>query len=157
MKFSTKEDIEIGIDDVFTMLSDFDGYERAMMRQGIDIARTDTLSEKRVGASWRAAGVLRGKRRVFDIEMFEYDRPSTMKFRAISTGIETKLSVELVELSRNRTRMRVQLDIKPKTLPARLLIQSARLTRNTLNRRFNKRIANFAEDMEDRHARELRA
>jgi len=72
MKFSTKEDLEVPIGDVFERLTDFDGFE---------------------------------------------------------------------------------LDVRPKTLPARLLMQSAKLTRNTLNKRYKTRIGHFAEDLEDRYKR----
>lgn len=155
MKFSTKEDIEIAIEDVFKALCDFDGYERAIMRHGIDVARTDSLPEIGVGATWHATGELRGKHRDINVEMTEYSKPNSMRFQAVSNGMEASFLIELVALSLNRTRMRVELDVKPKTLPARLLMQSARLAKNTLNRRYKKRVANFAEDLEDRHVRGL--
>ena len=157
MKFSTKEDLEISIDEVFVMLSDFEGFERMFMRHGVDVARLDQMAQVDVGAKWRAKAKYRGKLRDFHVELVDFDRPNCMQFTSESGGISAKFTVELVALSRNRTRMRVELDIKPKTLPARLLMQSARLAKNTLNKRYKTRVANFAEDMEDRHVRGLRA
>jgi hypothetical protein len=157
MKFSTKEDLEIGIDDVFVMLSDFDGFERMFMRHGVDVIRMDTTAEIGLGAKWQARAKIRGKMRDFKVELVDFDRPNCMAFTSESGGMASTFIVELVALSRNRTRMRVELDVKPKTLPARLLMQSARLARNTLNRRYKTRVANFAEDLEDRHVRGLRA
>ncbi len=156
MKFSTKEDLQIGIEDVFDLLSDFDGYERKIMRHGVDVTRLDQLGVATVGAKWRAKAEFRAKMRVFEVDIVSFDRPNEMIFRAESGGIKSKFTVELVALSRNRTRMRVELDIKPKTLPARLLMQSARLARNTLNKRYKTRIANFSEDLEDRFVRGIR-
>ena len=49
--------------------------------------------------------------------------------------------------------MRIELDVRAKTLSARLMMQSAKLMRNTLNKRFKTRIAHFATDLEDRHKR----
>lgn len=157
MKFSTKEDLEVPIDAVFDMLSDFDGFERAAMRHGADVARTDDKDATGEGMTWAVKAHLRGKLREFDVKLATYDRPNQMNFKAASKNIEGKLLVELVALSRNRTRMRVELDVRPQTLPARLLMQSAKLARNTLNRRYKTRIAHFAEDLEDRHKRALRA
>ena len=156
MKFSTKEDLEIGIDDVFEMLSDFDGFERKIMRHGVDVIRLDQLGTTAVGAKWRAKADFRGKMRDFQVELVTFDRPNEMIFKTESGGMSAKFTVELVALSRNRTRMRVELDIKPKTLPARLLMQSARLAKNSLNKRYKTRVANFSEDLEDRHIRGIR-
>jgi hypothetical protein len=156
MKFSTKEDLEIGIDEVFVMLSDFDGFERMFMRHGVDVMRLESDAAIGLGSQWRAKAKIRGKMREFKVELVDYDRPNCMGFTSESGGIASSFIVELVALSRNRTRMRVELDVKPKTLPARLLMQSARLARNNLNKRYKTRVAHFAEDLEDRHVRSLR-
>lgn len=156
MKFSTKEDLEMPIEDVFEMLSDFDGYERAIMQRGAEVSRTDSLGSNAVGMTWVAKAKLRGKMRKFDVELVEYDRPNQMQFKAVSKNIEGGFLLELVALSRARTRIRVELDIRPQTLSARLLMQSAKLARNTLNRRYKTRIAHFASDMEERHKKGLR-
>lgn len=156
MKFSTKEDLEMSIEEVFEMLSDFDGYERAIMRRGAEIARTDNSITKGVGMAWDARVKLRGKMRKFQVELVEYDTPNQMQFQAKSKNIEASFLVELVALSRARTRMRIELDARPQTLSARLLMQSAKLARNTLNRRYKTRIAHFASDMEERHKKGLR-
>lgn len=156
MKFSTKEDLEISIDDAFDLLSDFDGYERAIMRRGAEIARIDQMSNPGVGMTWAAKAKLRGKMRKFNVELVEYDRPNQMRFEAVSKNIQASFLVELVALSRARTRMRIELDVRPQTLSARLLMQSAKLARNTLNRRYKTRIAHFASDLEERHKKGMR-
>ncbi|SFR36934.1 SRPBCC family protein [Litoreibacter janthinus] len=157
MKFSTKEDLEIPIDEVFQMLSDFDGFERAILRRGADVSRTDKMSTIGVGLSWKARATVRGKKREFDVSLIEYDRPNQMLFDVKTKNMAATFLVELVALSRARTRMRVELDVRPQTLSARLLMQSAKLARNTLNRRYKTRIAHFASDLEERHKKSLRA
>ena len=156
MKFSTKEDLEIPIDDVFEMLSDFDGFERAILRYGAEVSRTDKLGSVGVGMAWKARASVRGKKRDFVVILAEYDRPDQMRFDLTSKNMIGSFLVELVAMSRARTRMRVELDIRPQTLSARLLMQSAKLARNTLNRRYKTRIAHFSNDMEDRHKKGLR-
>jgi hypothetical protein len=156
MKFSTKEDLEIPIDDVFQMLSDFDGFERAILRHGADVSRTDDMSSVGVGMTWKARAAVRGKKREFDVELVEYDRPNHMLFDVTTKNMAATFLVELVAMSRTRARMRIELDVRPQTLSARLLMQSAKLARNTLNRRYKTRIAHFASDLEDRHKKSLR-
>ncbi|WP_299192684.1 SRPBCC family protein [uncultured Litoreibacter sp.] len=155
MKFSTKEDLEVPINDVFDMLSDFEGFERAAMRHGAEISRLGSANEAGVGLAWRVKAQFRGKKRDFEVTLSEFDRPNHMIFDATSNNMKGAFLVELVALSRNRTRMRAELDVRPKSLSARLLMQSAKLARNTLNRRYKTRIAHFAEDLEDRHKRGL--
>ena len=156
MKFSTKEDLEVPIDTVFEMLSDFEGFERAAMRHGAEIARLDPAAPVGVGLAWRVKAAIRGRQRKFLVHLSEFERPSQMAFEAESDAMKGLFLVELVALSRNRTRMRMALDVRPQTLAARLMMQSAKLARNTLNRRYKTRIAHFAEDMEDRHKRSLK-
>ncbi len=157
MKFSTKEDLEVPIDDVFEMLSDFEGFERAAMRHGAEVSRRGDGHSLDTGLEWQVKATFRGKLREFDVTLADYDKPNHMKFDAVSNAMQSTFLVELVALSRNRTRMRAELDVRPKTLSARLLMQSAKLARNTLNRRYKTRIAHFAEDLEDRHKKALRA
>ena len=156
MKFSTKEDLEIPIDDSFQMLSDFDGFERAILRHGADVSRTDKMSSAGVGMVWNARATVRGKKREFVVKMVEFDRPNQMLFEVTTKNMAATFLVELVAMSRTRTRMRVDLDARPQTLSARLLMQSAKLARNKLNRRYKTRIAHFASDLEDRHKKGLR-
>ena len=156
MKFSTKEDLEIPIDDVFHMLSDFDGFERAILRHGADVTRTDKMGVAGVGASWTARATVRGKKREFVVKLVEFDCPNQMLFDVKTKNMTATFLVELVAMSRTRTRMRVELDVRPQTLSARLLMQSAKLARNTLNRRYKTRIAHFATDLEERYKKGLR-
>ncbi|MEO1026387.1 MAG: SRPBCC family protein, partial [Pseudomonadota bacterium] len=59
-------------------------------------------------------------------------------------GLECMGVVDLVALSKARTRMLVSLDLKPTTLSSRLMVQSLRLAKGSLNRRFKARVAQFA-------------
>ena len=86
MKFSTKEDIEAPIEAVFEMLCDFESVERAAMRRGAEVQRSDTKTAIGVGMSWRGAFNLRGKRRQVDIEMVTFDKPNEMVFECRYPG-----------------------------------------------------------------------
>ncbi|MFD2738210.1 SRPBCC family protein [Sulfitobacter aestuarii] len=153
MKFSTKEDINAPIEAVFDMLCDFENFERAAIRRGAEVQRVDQLPKPATGITWRAAFDLRGKRREMQLEMVAFDRPQEMVLESTSPGLMGVMAIELMPLSRNRTRVAIVLDIKPLNLSARLLVQSMKLAKTSLTRKFKLRIADYAKTLEERHGR----
>jgi hypothetical protein len=151
MKFSSHEDIVAPIDAVFDAVTDFHAFERQALRRGAEVQRRDSLVEPGPGMTWDAAFMLRGKRREITIELTHMDRPNGLLADAWSNNLTGQFTVDLVALSRNRTRLSVTLALEPKTLAARLMLQSMKLARKTLTRRFRKRLAEFAADVENLH------
>ncbi|MEW9918325.1 SRPBCC family protein [Marimonas sp. MJW-29] len=155
MKFSTNEDIEAPIEKVFEMFCDFETFERSAMRRGADVRRVDAMTEPGVGMTWRAAFEMRGKPRQLELEMVIFDRPNEIVLESTSPGMLGTTRFELIALSRNRTRVRVELEVKPLNLSARLLVQSLKLAKNSLTKKFKLRVAEHARNMEERHARRV--
>ncbi len=149
MKFSTKEDIEAPIDYVFTKVTDFVGYERSALRRGADIKRLDSAQTVGKGAAWAVQFTFRGKPRNVQAEIISYDPPNGFSVDAVSPGINGLTAIDLVPLSRSRTRLSVTLELKPKTLSARLMVQSLKLAKTNLTSRFKTRVSLFAEDIEE--------
>jgi hypothetical protein len=58
--------------------------------------------------------------------------------------------IELVAMSRSRTRMNLSLDARPRTIPAKLMVQSMKLARQSVVKRFQRRVADYAADLENR-------
>lgn len=150
MKFTAQEDIEASIDHVFSQVSDFAALERSALRRGAEVQRVVDLPEPGPGMKWDTAFILRGKRREMTIELVEFDRPNGMVMISTSPNTSGRMVLDLVALSKGRTRLNVTIDVAPKTLAARLVFQSLKLARGNLNRKFRKRIAEFARDLEDR-------
>lgn len=151
MKFSTKEDVEAPAELIFAAMSDFAGFERSAMRRGAEVARVDPAGEVGVGMTWSLRFPVRGKMRRVVCELEEYDPPVGIRCRIEGSGFEAMLTLGLVALSRSRTRLGVQLEVKPRTLAARLIIQSVRLNRASHTRKFEGRVQKFAADLELRH------
>lgn len=149
MKFSTREDIEAPIDFVFIKVTDFVGYERSALRRGADVKRLDTAAKVGIGAKWAVQFTFRGKPRSVQAEISSYEAPNGFSVDATSPSIDGVTEIELVPLSRNRTRVSVTLELKPKTLSARLLVQSLKLAKSNLTTRFKTRVSVFAEDIEE--------
>jgi hypothetical protein len=67
--------------------------------------------------------------------------------------VEGAFTIDLLDLAANRTRIEVHLVAKPKTLAARIYVQTLKLARKKLESSFAKRVAQFAVDLEDRYRR----
>ena len=151
MKFSTRQDIEAPIEFVFLRATDFASFERQALRRGVEIERVDENEETCVGLQWSARFSFRGKPRRVQAELTDYEEPHRLFFQSVSGGVEANMEVELLPLSRQRTRVRLGLTLMPRTLPARLLVQSLKFAKNNLDDRFAKRVKLFGRDVEDRY------
>lgn len=154
MKFSAKHDIEAPSAYVFAALSDFDGWERVAMRRGADVARTDKLKTGTPGMAWHINFTFRGRKRQVDLKLITLTPNSKLEFAAVSPAISASLMIDIVEMSARRSRLHITTDIAPLTLSAKLFIQSLRLARARMDRKFAKRVANIASDIEARYRAE---
>ncbi|PIE08212.1 MAG: hypothetical protein CSA74_03265 [Rhodobacterales bacterium] len=150
MKLATREDIDAPIGAVFEQLSDFDGFERAIMRRGADVQRIDDLASPGPGMAWKTTFTFRGRPREIRIRLDEHAAPERVRASMHSANFRFDLLIDLVAMSKTRTRMNLALDVKPLGVPARLMIQSMRLVRRTILKRFRKRIGEFAAEIETR-------
>lgn len=150
MKFSTKKDIEAPIDQVWNALADFEGWERAAMRRGAEVSRTDTLRSPGLGMGWLGRFLYRGKERQVTVKLTELAAKAALGFNGHSNAIEADCRVELMEMSAKRTRLHVTMEVKPRSLGARLFLQSLRLARAKVDRKFETRVSQLADDLEAR-------
>jgi hypothetical protein len=147
MKFSKRQDVEAPLPVVFAAVSDFAGLERAAMRRGIEVARQDRLEQKAAGMSWRIVAPIRGRPREIVLRLVAYNPETDMRLTAESGGIDAVVTIALMELSRTRSRLQFGVELTASTLTARVLLQSAKLAKGSLDRKFAKRIEDFAADI----------
>lgn len=150
MKFSTREDVEAPIDTVFAAVTDFPSFERQAMRRGAEVRRQDPQGQAGVGTEWDMKFDFRGKPRRLTAQIVEFETPDGFAAETESGGLDGYFTVDLIALSPTRTRMKVALDMTPSTLTARLLIQSLKFAKGKLDKRFAKRIRQFAGEVEVR-------
>lgn len=148
MQLNTNEDIEAPIDFVFERITDFEGFERAALRRGAELMRRDAGAID-VGSIWDLHFRLRGKEREATIEVTQFDDPQFLGAHISIGGVLSEGSVELIQLNQKRTRMRVSSKSAPKTFAARLLLQSAKLAKGRIDKRFKSRVNDFASEIED--------
>lgn len=148
MKLSTREDISAPIDAVFAALADFDVAERSAMRRGADISREDPAGQPGLGSHWTVVFAFRGKARRIKAQVTEFTAPETLTIRGDGSGLATGVNIVLVPLSPRQTRVKIEMEIKPKTITARLFVQSLRLARSTLSAKFKTGVQKYAKDLE---------
>lgn len=151
MKFATKEDIECPIEHVFARAADFAGFERQALRRGANVRKTDSNERHGLGSGWDVNFKFRGKDRQLKAAITAWEPPNGYRITSTTSGIEAVVLVELVPLSRNRTRLSMSIELKPKTIGARIMVQSLKLARGTLQRRIELRVADFASDIVERY------
>jgi hypothetical protein len=151
MKFSTKQDIETPAAYLYAALIDFEGWERAAMRRGADVARTDKLRNVGAGMSWHVQFQFRGRKRKMDLRLLNLVPSSKLEFAALSAAIDASTKVEIVEMSAKRARMHVTANITPLTLTAKLFMQSLRLARARADRKFAQRVQTIVTEIEARY------
>ncbi|MGB0960643.1 MAG: SRPBCC family protein [Halocynthiibacter sp.] len=148
MKFKTSEDVEAPANVVFDAITDFDGFERMVLRRGADVDRLHAPRHAPSILSWDVTFKYRGKLRNVDVDLVRYVVPEGISIVAKSGNMSADFLVDLVPLSKNHTRMIVSFDMKAKSLGAKLFVQSIKLARNTFNKKFAGRVARFAREVE---------
>lgn len=150
MKLSGRTDIGAPLDAAFAFMSDFEGWERAALRRGADVTRTDKLKKPGPGMTWHVRFAWRGRERELQIKIVTLDPAGHLTVAFDGPATEGQLNAELVSMAAKRTRLLMQLEAKPRTLAARLFIQSLKLAKTRVQKRFDGRLAQIAADIEAR-------
>lgn len=152
MQFSAQNEINAPIEAAFDVLVDFDTIEESGRQRRVEISRLDKLTETAAGMSWDLGFKFRGKRRELIVDLTEFVRPERLKFSGVSTAFSIEVGVELTALDAGRCKVKTTLEVTPRSLGARLMVQSAKLGKSALNRKFDKRMAQFAKTIAARAA-----
>lgn len=153
MKLTAKADLEAPIGFVFASVSDFTAWEREAIRKGAEIERPVDAPLSGKGAIWRVRGMFRGKQRKLVIRLEGVEPDQALRFNFDSPSATGTSAIELTPLSPRRTRIRLVLDVQPKTLAARLFINTLRLARRRVQARYDKRAEQLAARVEQLYKR----
>ncbi|PIE09499.1 MAG: hypothetical protein CSA72_12810 [Rhodobacterales bacterium] len=151
MILTAREDIDAPIESVFNTLTDLPAFERMALRRGVKLKRTETGSGRiEKGASWQLKAKYRGKVRAITMTIAEVEAPVMLGLTSSVGGIDAQTRIELLQMSRGSTRMSVRTKLQPTSLSGRLMVQSLKLTRGAIERKYQKRITQFAGMIGDR-------
>ncbi len=153
MQLRGRIDIEAPIAFVYDQLSDFAGWETAAMRRGAEVTRRDSLQQIGAGMVWSVGFSFRGKARHVVISLTGLEVPSQLVFSATAPSMAGTGLIDLVELAARRTRLSLEIGVKPATLGARLFVQSMKLARGRTQGRLDQRLKALADDLESRYRR----
>lgn len=156
MRLNSKQDVEAPLAFVFSCLENFDGWERAALRHGAEVTRTDNQSRVGPGMAWNIAFAFRGKRRQVALTLTDFEQDFRLGFSGQGPNLTGTAALTVLELGARRTRLSLELEVLPRTLAARLFLQSLKLARGKVTRRLDLRLAQLSAEIEDRYRRDVR-
>ena len=147
MKFVATEDIAQPIEAVWARVSDLEAFEDRIARSHPGIRRSPP-GPAGEGTAWTGEAEILGKRRVVTVTAATLRAPDHLAVDAGTDGMAVTLLVELQALGPRLTRMVVTTEAAARSLPARLMLHSAKLARASLAARYKARVAEFATRVE---------
>lgn len=153
MILTARADINAPIEVVYEALTDVGAYQRMALRRNVGVKRIAGNGRVTEGAAWRLKLRFRSKDRQVRIEVTDVMPPEQIEMENSSAGIIAFSRLNLIRLSPGETRLAVRVKLKPQTLSARLIVQSLKLTRPAVTRRFTARIEKIGAQLEDRALR----
>ncbi len=155
MKMNTHHDIIAPIETVFGVLADTKRWERASLRRGMQVTRKDEGAGLVMGATWDVKATFRGKPREVTLVASTVTRPNQIVLAGMSNLFDATISIDLIELSARKTRVSISVETKPNTLAARIMLQSAKFAKSSIQKRFVDRVGKILAELDERITYEM--
>ncbi|MFC0200260.1 hypothetical protein [Paracoccus rhizosphaerae] len=147
MKFSTRIDGDLPAEKMFQAIGDFTALERLLIGRGASVARIDPAREPGIGMGWNIGFDWRGRARSLRLAVTRFDRPELVTMVGRSEAIDVAVNATVVALSRAKSRLIFETEVRPRNMKARLMLQTAKLGKAQLDRRYHRRIREFVDQM----------
>lgn len=144
MHFSTSEVIHAPRDAVFAAITDFDAIERQVIRAGGTLTRTGGPGPE---ATWQGTASFRGTERDFTSRVADWTPPGGYRLASETSGLDALVDLRCIAVNEATTRLEILVDLKPRSMKARILLNSLKLMRSQINARFKQRIRRFADSI----------
>ncbi|MDN5567285.1 MAG: hypothetical protein L0G27_00795 [Paracoccus sp. (in: a-proteobacteria)] len=152
MKFSTRIDTDLPAERLFESIGDFDALERMLIGRGASVSRIDPSKEPGITMGWNVGFDWRGRPRDLRLAVTRFDRPEQMTMSGRSNALDLMMNATVVALSRIKSRLIFEAEVKPRNMKARLMLQTAKLGKGQLDRRFERRVEEFVNQMRSHHS-----
>ncbi|WP_246184957.1 hypothetical protein [Paracoccus aestuariivivens] len=93
--------------------------------------------------SWAIGFDWRGKQRDVDLSVVENAPPEKLVLSGTSDMFDLGIVMTVIPLSLSKSRLIFEVDVRPRGMKARLLLQTAKLSRGQIDRKFAQRIGDF--------------
>lgn len=145
MKFSTRMDTDLVATELFAAISNFDRFGQIIRRRR---AQVEVLDPALTGSlAWDLGFDLRGRRREFRFALSRHDPDEALRLTGVSELFNIEIDLMVVALTRSRSRLICRADVRPRTMKARLVIQTAKLGKAQLDERFAREVAGMLNDL----------
>jgi hypothetical protein len=154
LKLTAKTDLDVPVDFLHAYLCDPAPWEREAIRRGAEIERPADMPLSGVGAGWRIKVPFRGRVRKVLLRVDDIVQDQSIAFSFEGQALVGNSWLETRPLSSRRSRLKVTIEAKPKTLAARLFINTLRLARRRVEDRMEMRVGQLGARIEQAYARE---
>lgn len=145
MKFTTRKDTNIAADKLFDAVNDFDRLERIIKRRKAQVTRIPPESGEI--HAWNVAFDWRGRRRELRFAVTDQAPHETLSLHGNIESFDLEMQITFVALTRSRSRVISEVNARPRSMKARLILQSAKLTKGKLDKRYAQNIATFVDQL----------
>ena len=147
MKLTAKADIAAPIDLAFEGLRDPDRLEQTVRARGGSIRR-NPAGPMTKGTQWDARIAFRGASRHVNFIVTRLDAPKAMRFQGNGAAFDITVDVELAVVGASTTLLTVTTQGEPRTLPARIMMQSLKLAHGQMLARYRAQVVDYVAELE---------
>lgn len=145
MKITSKCDVGASPDFVFARMSDYEAWERAIAKRNTTLARSP--GPIRPGTTWNTRFRLKGRDRDMLLTLLSEVPGRQVHVTLADTSLDVDIIADLIEVAPERSRVAVSLELRPRNLTARLLIQSLRLAKGKVQGQLDQRVEQWARNV----------
>lgn len=156
MQLNATEILTGHIEEVFDELADFARAERAAMDRGISVERLDALGAPDAGVKWKIGFFARGRDREAEMEVTKFTRPTLIRYEGQVGGLVFETNVACRVADSNATEVTVSTKLRAKSMSARVLLQSLKIARRRVQKRFRKSIRTLLREVESKRMQAAR-
>lgn len=149
MNITLRRDVDAPQDAVFAALSNFERWESQARASGVSLSRLDP--DAGLGTAWRVVADFKGLRRRFVARIVACHAPDRLDLALEGDGMSALIPARIVPRGAGTSTLLAEIDMRPETLKARLMVQSLRFARGALIQRLDRALAQFATTVEARH------
>jgi len=153
MRLTATHTIQAPIGLGFKEFSNFDKFETFAKQRGVKVARTDDLTGLSAGMAWRVSGNIRDKTRIIDITLTDLRPGIRLGYASQSGAMSGQFRVEFDPTMSTQTTVTLKvIDPVAKSLPARLILQSVKLAKHSIEKRMLRALIKFGDEIEQLRA-----